>query len=176
MAADVYRSKGERAKVIFKSKNVLCSNCGFLGWYVIRPISLGVPVTIESELECGPRIREDFQKGVDVGKPENEVKGETVSGRIKEKPMLFCHRRQWTLTWSKEGNDNYSSQPGEIRQSRQCRYYNNYHPGYTPAEHKELIREARMKRTMVFATLGGALVGASIGALAAFIAELLFNF
>ena len=147
----------------FKRKNVLCSNCGFLGLHVI---SIYATTTIESQLECAPRIREDFQKGVDVNKPNNVPKVEAIGRRMEEKANLFCRRLQWTLTWSKEDNDNYFSQPSEIRQSRQCRYYTKYHPGYTPAEHKELISEAKTRRTIVFATL----LGASVGAAAAIIA------
>lgn len=70
------------------------------------------------------------------------------------------------MTRSKEGNDNFFLLQDEIIQSRQCRYYIKYHPGYTPAEHKELISEARTRLTIIIATL----LGASVGAAAAIIA------
>ena len=139
--------------MIFKRKNVLCSKCGFLGW---PETSYSSPIT-EPQSECPPLKREQFQNGLNI---------EARDMRIHIVSSLFCHRLQWAMTRSKEGNDNHLLLQDEIRQSRQCRYYIKYHPGYTPAEHKELISETKTRRTIIFATLLGALVGAAAAIIA----------
>ena len=146
--------------MIFKRKNVLCSNCGFLGWITDWPE--GLP-THDWQKHCYPYARRIFQIGEFTGEEEDYESGGTNS--------LHCYRMQWILTLGPENKDRNLLPPDMIRQSRQCRYYIKYTPGDSPEEHKEHIRDAKMRRTVMKATL----LGASVGASAAIIAGLLFN-
>ena len=143
--------------MLFKRKQVLCSNCGFLCWY-IQHVSGEGPYRRE---ELGQYYRKEFQAGNFGGEEENHETDENYN--------ICCLRKQWVWAPRNKLRPDYVD-ADDIRKPRQCVYYIGYQPAFGPEEHKELKREAETKRNIRNATL----IGAGIGAGAAIIAQMLY--
>jgi hypothetical protein len=145
--------------MLFKRKQVLCSNCGFLCWYIQHASGEG-PYRLE---EVRKRARNDFQAGTFNGTSEDQ--------ETEEDYQFHCLRRQWVWAPGSKLRPDYV-EAEDVRKKRQCVYYIEYQPAFGPEEHKELKREAETRATI----LRAALLGALIGAAAAIIAQLLYAF
>lgn len=146
----------------FKRREVLCSNCGFLGWLTEAPDG---SLKTDKLSECRPYARESVKSGEFDG----EEKDPETGGIYK----MSCLRQQWVLapgliSYSKRGLKYVNI--NAVQQPRQCPYYIDYQPGSGPEEHKELKREAETTRAIRRANLTGVAIGAS----AAIIAQLLY--
>ena len=141
----------------FKKKQVLCSNCGFLCWY-IQHVSGEGPYRWA---ELSQYYREEFQTGNFGGEEDNQETDENYH--------ICCLRRQWVWAPHIKGRRDYVN-ADDVRKPRQCVYYIGYQPAFGPEEHKELKREEETRRIIRNATLKGAAIGAS----AAIIAQLLY--
>jgi hypothetical protein len=144
--------------MLFKSTQVLCTNCGFLSWRFYLPEE-DKPSRIA---ECTPYWRNRIQKEGDLGPPVDPETGEESS--------LCCICRQWMFFPHMQSPDLGYIGFEELLQSRKCPYYVVYQPGFGPEEHKELKREAETRATIRNATI----IGAGIGAGAAIITQLLY--
>lgn len=139
------------------SKKVLCSECGFLCWYVSDESG-------ERTTEVGTVLkfaRKEFQNGESKGRGEIWDSGEYCD--------LGCVRGLWHWTYSKNANLE-SVNAEELRKLRGCSYYLRFEPGFSPEEHKELKRESDARK----ATRDATLLGAGIGAAAAIVAQLIY--
>ena len=145
--------------MLFKRKQVFCSNCGFLCWLVQHESGEG-PSRFR---EIGRRYRQEFQA---ANPGYRDVDTDPESG---EAYIVYCLRRQWFLAQHREGRPEYIN-ADDIRESRQCPYYIGYQPAFGPEEHKELKREVETNRNI----RNAALLGAVVGALAAIIVQLLY--
>lgn len=150
--------------MLFKRKNVLCSNCGFMSWQTLETdgsVERGVPC------ECDLSIRESFQSGKFSGEGLNHTTGYL--------DRLQCSRRLWTVSARVQSPNMRLYNADAIRQLRQCIYFMKYQPGYSPDEHKELKHHRETKWTIFVATLLGAIIGAITGGLIVVIANLFSN-
>lgn len=147
----------------FMSKKVLCSECGFLCWYVQHESGEG-PVSIGT-------VRRSYRKKFQSG--EAKGRNEVYDPDNQETCDLGCLRSLWRWAYSREVNSE-SVDAEELRKSRYCSYYIKYEPAYTPEEHKELQREQQTNRMLRNATLLGAAVGGAMGAAGAIAAQLIY--
>ena len=149
-----------RRLILFKRKNVFCTNCGFFCWL------------IQHESGEGPsrfgEISSRYRQGFQAANPAYEDVGIYPDG---EEHQIYCLRRQWFLAPHREDRPEYVD-ADDIRKTRQCPYYIGYQPAFGPEEHKELKREAESNRNI----RNAALFGAAIGAGAAIIVQLLYVF
>ena len=143
--------------MLLKRKQVLCSNCGFLCWF-IQHVSGEGPYRLQ---EVSKHARKDFQATTFSGMEEHP--------ETEEDYTFHCLRRQWVLTSGSKLRSDYEN-ADDVRKPRRCVYYIDYQPAFGPEEHKELKREAETRRTIFKATVSGAVIGAS----AAIIAQLLY--
>lgn len=146
--------------MLFKRKQVLCSDCGFFCWRVQHASGEG-PYRFE---ELGRHTRDDFQVGNFSGSGEDQDSQEYY--------QVHCLRRQWLWSQYIKKAPHYVDVES-IRQPRKCVYYIHYQPAFGPEEHKELKREAETRRTMLISSLLSGLIGALIGAAAATIVYLI---
>jgi len=145
------------------SKKVLCSECGFLCWYVQHESGEG-PISIGT-------VRRSYRKTFQSG--EAKGRNEVYDPDNQETCDLGCLRGLWRWAYSREVNSE-SVDAEELRKSRYCSYYIKYEPAYTPEEHKELQREQQTNRMLRNATLLGAAVGGAMGAAGAIAAQLIY--
>jgi len=143
--------------MIFKRKRVLCSNCGFLCWYIQHASGEGS----YRFQEVGQRTRNDFQASTFGGAEEDP--------ETEEYYHFYCLRRQWIWALGSKLRPDYAN-ADDVRKLRQCVYYMDYQPAFGPEEHKELKREAETRRIIFKAAVIGAIIGAS----AAIIVQLLY--
>ncbi|MCJ7633699.1 hypothetical protein MUP77_15075 [Candidatus Bathyarchaeota archaeon] len=144
--------------MLFKRKQVLCTNCGFFCWHVQHESGEGSVRFVE----IGVRFRQEFQ----AANPRYKSVG--ADNEYSEEYRVYCLRRQWFLG-QLDGRPEYVN-ADDIRKSRQCPYYITYQPAFGPEEHKELKREAETNRTVRNAVLLGAVIGAG----AAIVAQVLY--
>jgi len=145
--------------MLLKRRQVLCSNCGFLCWFV-QHVSGEGPY---KHKEIGKHARTDFQAGT--------FKGTTEDSEAEEYYHFGCIRNQWVWTSGSKFRSDYAN-ADDVRKPRKCVYYISYEPAFGPEEHKELRREAETNRNIRNAVL----LGAAIGAGAAIIIQLLYIF
>jgi len=132
-------------------KKVKCRNCGFLALQGETP-SILKDLTLENirlvkELELW-----DDQECTQLGR-------DAIAEGTHAEPFMFtCTRHVW---------DSYSfkSKPMDvilqfINSKRECPYYFQYNPGYSPIEHRELQQEARTRRLLLIGMLSAAVIGA----------------
>lgn len=141
----------------FKRREVLCTNCGFLCWY-IQHVSGEGPYRFQ---EVSQRARNNFQAGTFGGTEEDP--------NAEEDYQFYCLRKQWVWAPHNKLRPDYVD-ADDVRKPRKCVYYVGYQPAFGPEEHKELRREVETRATIFKATLLGAIIGAS----AAIIAQLLY--
>ncbi len=144
--------------MLFKRRQVLCTNCGFFCWR-IQHVSGEGSSRFE---EIDRRYREEFQAA------NPDYRGEEIDPDDEEY-RIYCLRRLWFLAPHYKGRQEYVD-ADDIRKSRQCLYYIGYQPAFGPAEHKELKREVETRRAIFKAAVIGAIIGAS----AAIIVQLLY--
>ena len=144
--------------MLFKRKQVLCTNCGFFCWRVQHESGEG-PSRFQ---EISRRFRQEFQ---DANPRYKDVEIDPDS----EEYRVYCLRRIWFLAQHQEGRPEYVD-ADDIRKLRQCPYYIGYEPAFGPEEHKELKRESETSRNIRNATLLGAAIGAGV----AIIVQLLY--
>jgi len=144
--------------MLFGRKQILCTNCGFLYWEFYRPTD-GSPT---KRVECPTYWRNRIQTKNDLGSLENHETGEGINVR--------CLRGQWFFAPHIKSPDLDYIDVNRLVQPRECIFYIKYQPGFSPEEHKELIRDAETRKTVFKA----ALLGAVIGACAAIFAQILY--
>jgi hypothetical protein len=142
-------------------KQVKCCNCGFLALYEEM-------LSIEEE----PRTLEDLKylKELEIfGYHECTQRGRDriANGTHADLSILTCTRRVWSsyelrTKKKREALDFLNSK-------RKCPYFFPYTPSYSPAEHRELQREAKTRSLLI----KGMLLAAVIGAVAAIVAQFL---
>ena len=147
-------------KLLIKRRMVVCTNCGFLGWQHIA--SDGYSYLSDRVHECGPKARTDFQTRIFNGETAADLETHVSS-------ELRCSKLQWYLSTATTPQTELLLPPETIRQPRQCPYFVKYQPGYSPEEHKELKRDDTTRRTLVKASLIGALIGAASAIIAQFL-------
>ncbi len=139
--------------MLFQRKQILCTNCGFLCWFIQHVSGEGS----YKHWEIGKHIRNDFQAGTFSGVTEN--------AETEEDLHFCCLRYQWVWTSGSKSRSDYAN-ADDVRKPRRCIYYIGYQPSFSPEEHKELQREAQTRATVFKATLLGALIGAASAILA----------
>jgi len=143
--------------MVFKRKQVLCSNCGFLGWSFAFSDEGGSGRLVE----CSSYWRKQIQHSKKIGPEVDYETGESISP--------ICVRRQWIFSSVNNPELNYINLD-KLVEPRKCVYYIQYQPGFGPEAHKELKREAETRSAIFRASL----IGAIIGACAAIAAQLLY--
>ena len=144
--------------MLFKRKQVLCTNCGFFCWH----FSVGNGEGPTRITENPPYWRKRIQTTKDIGLSVEPETGEDV--------RVSCIRNQWVFApHIKSSRDNYVNMDA-LTQTRKCPYYIRYEPGFGPEEHKELKREAETTKTIRKTMIIGAIIGASV----AIIVQLLY--
>ncbi len=141
-------------------KQVKCTNCGFLGLsiptaFVRQLIKLGASFSEMNELlktkECTSLGRQHIE-----------------GGTHDDPGALRCSRNQWSFSLTEFDK---SQELRSITSRRTCKFFFPYSPGYSPEEHKELLREAQNRKWLLWA----ALLGASVGALAAIFTQTIWE-
>jgi len=135
--------------MLLKRKQVLCSNCGFLCWF-IQHVSGEGPYRLQ---EVSKHARKDFQATTFGGMEEHP--------ETEEDYTFHCLRRQWVLTSGSKLRSDYEN-ADDVRKPRRCVYNIDYQPAFGPEEHKELKREADANRNIRNAALLGAVIGAGV--------------
>ncbi len=160
-------------------RSVLCTNCGYLGWRILRPLPDGYSYgTTGSLITCTPDSRRQFQIALSDGTSDeyDELANDSYTSQ------LHCYLDLWTLSRSTIRGSQHlyvlGDPPGAahitphvLRQPRKCRYFIRFDAAFTPAEHKELYRDRETRRAMMLT----ALISAAIGAGAAILGTLIAN-
>ncbi len=133
-------------------KTVRCIDCGFLS--LVPPKELWGHIR-ESGLDFYGECTKPGREGV-------------TQERHKNPQWFTCRRLQWNTDFPKELTA--SQIFNTIKQERGCLYFYPYQPGYTPDEHRELQKDKANQRTLLRATI----LGATIGASAAILAQLIW--
>jgi hypothetical protein len=130
-------------------KQVRCIDCGFLGFGWLAESEDGY-------LECPLKKRTII----------------ITEGALREPSYLNCARGIWRE--SDLLNKNVNDRPkviGEfVNKGRKCPYFFQYHPGYSPAEHRELEREDKTHKLLTRNMLLAAAIGAGAAILARYLA------
>jgi hypothetical protein len=142
----------------FTRKQILCTNCGFLSWAFYSPED-GTRTKI---IECPSYWRNRIQTNKDLGSLEDPETGEGIN--------IFCIRGQWVFAPNRKSQEINYIDVERLMQPRDCIFYIKYEPGFSPEEHKELMRDAETRKTVFKATV----IGAIVGACAAIIAQILY--
>ena len=75
-----------------------------------------------------------------------------------------CSRNQWIFPALVQGTIlNGVMTANALTKQRECKLFMKYEPGYSPVEHKELLRDERTRKIMWWTALGAA-AGGAIGA------------
>lgn len=141
-------------------KQSKCCNCGFLALRgempkLYEPMSLEqIKLLKELELfgsqECTQRGRDRIADGIHT-----------------DPSILTCIRHVWSYSDFKDKPVDAFFQL--LNSERKCPYFFPYNPSYSPAEHRELQREAKTHRLLI----KGMILAALIGAIAAIAAQLI---
>ena len=142
---------------------VNCTYCGFFCWDVSDLTDPMVNTIRDDELLEVWRNKESLKK---------------INGSIEDIPehnTISCLRNQWVFSnvisdTNIEGRKIRWENIDSITTPRRRIYYFKYRPGSTPAEHKELEKEAENRKT----TYRSAIMAAAIGAAAAILAQILY--
>lgn len=139
-------------QMLFLTRHVLCSKCGFLGWLTVFEDG---SAKVEKLAECRPKAREDFQTG--------KFNGEEQYSDVEKLVRIHCYRMQWVFAPHAAELTRKLEDANTVRQPRRCPYYIKYEPGFGPEEHKELKRESDTRRIIVISSIISAIIGAVIG-------------
>lgn len=135
--------------MLFKRRQVICTNCGFLSWCFSLPDGEG-PTRV---IECPPYWRKRIQDSKDLGSLVSPTTGEDIT--------IHCIRRQWFFNPSIKSTDDNYIDVNCLTVYHKCLYYIKYDPGFGPEEHKELKSQDDTRKTVFKAALIGAIIGAS---------------
>ena len=96
---------------------------------------------------------------------------EGISQEVEELFKISCLRNQWLFAKSiPSSKDIQYTDIKSLASKRKCLYFTKYEPGYGPEEHKEIQGREKDRRTILKATI----IGAVIGALAAIFAQIIY--
>ncbi len=143
---------------MFKRRNVFCTNCGFFCWGLYSPED-GSRTRI---VGCPTYWRNRIQTDKVMGPKEDPETGEGINA--------LCLRGQWVFAPNIKSSELDYIDVDRLIQQRKCPFFVKYQPGFSPEEHKELLRDAQTRETVFRA----ALLGAVIGACAAILAQILY--
>jgi len=137
-------------------KQVNCCNCGFLALCESMPHLSLEDVKLFKELDLFG-YHECTQRGRDA----------IADGTHAVLSLLTCTRNVWSYS-------DFRKKPADtvfqlLNSERKCPYFFPYNPGYSPAEHRELRREAKTQALLI----KGMILAALIGAVAAIAAQLI---
>ncbi|MCJ7575167.1 MAG: hypothetical protein MUO80_00515 [Dehalococcoidia bacterium] len=114
---------------------------------------------------------QDFKAAHDIELHSMEcpqrVRDEMAQRTLSDPDILDCTRHVWSGSSFRDKPEDTVFQT--LNSSRKCPYFFPYNPGYSPAEHRELQREAKNQRLLMI----GMLLAALIGAAAAIVAQLI---
>ncbi len=146
-------------KLLTKRRMAVCTKCGFLGW---QHISHEPPYLSEGLTECSDKERSDFRAF-----PLDQLPNDSLF-RLH---LLGCLALQWAWPRVSRPQDfrSHSEVLETVQQPRRCRFFIKYQAGYSPQDHKELKRDADTRRTVVKASLIGAVIGAASAIIAQFL-------
>ena len=145
-------------------KEVKCVDCGFLGF------QKGIP------FETPHRTPEERKLLKDLGYYDNiECKqwqrDDIANGDIRQNLTgsglaFLCSRHVW-WEWDlgTESNEIEEALRDILNLERKCPYFFAYQAGFTPTEHKELLRDAKSEGLLIKGMIWAAVVGGVIGAL-----------
>ena len=125
------------------AKQVRCLQCGYLSR--IRQdftFSGGVPVPFESTFEIGRLERKNLREFLE----ENFAD-------------VFCFKG------IRRFGDVIERVENAVNESRECKWYGRFDPGFSPPLHLELERESRQRRFLITIGMLSAAVGAVFGAI-----------
>lgn len=140
-------------------KKVKCRNCGFLALHGLQlphkaswdMIKTAHELGLFASSECIQRGREHIADGTHTAPT-----------------TLICTRHVW------DGSDFEDKPKGTIfevlNSPRKCPYFFPYNPGYSPAEHRELQREAKTRTLLLIGMLSAAAIGAVAAIVGQFVA------
>ncbi len=139
-------------------KQVKCSDCGFLA---IK----GFEEFIQPGATNALKMLQIFNYYGSIGFQECPMEGrkKITDGTHKALGSLTCARELWYFYPENRKDNSYLL--NVLTSERKCCYFFSYHPGYHPAEHKDLERERAHRKFLVFVSLLSAAVGAAIATL-----------
>jgi len=160
-------------------KQVKCLDCGFLGRHDAAPEQESLEIPMSSEERLGYR---KLLKDLGMLEPHEctqDQRDRLTAGdyddRMESSFALLCTRRVWNeIDFWDDGQEEYEIEgflAAELHPSRRCRLFQKYEAAYSPAEHKELQREARNRRTLMIGMLLAAVIGAGAAIIAGVVVD-----